>query len=129
METAGHTSLADLLGDLVHLRQVKAVMLVTEWGALDLVVRPDGIGQGYRTLEPQAEVLPAMDPDGNPIDLDVPVASIHHIDLSKKEAGRPKDLRALPHLARALRERTCLSDSAAVTFPPPGPGARLTIGR
>ena len=99
-ETARPTSLRDLLADLERLRQVKAVMLVTEFGALDLVIRPDGISRGYGTLEPQAQIRRAVDPDGHEIDLDVPVASIRHIYLSKKEAGRPKDLRALPYLAR-----------------------------
>ncbi len=104
-ETAQPTSLHDLLADPDRLRQAKAVMLVTEWGALDLVIRPDGISQGYRTLEPRAEILPAVDPSGQPIGIDVPVASIHHIYMSKKEAGRPKDIRALPHLARVVMRR------------------------
>ncbi len=111
-ETAGPTSLRDLLADRGRLEQTKAVMLVTEWGALDLVIRPDGISRGYHTLEPKAEILPAVDPGGNPIGIDVPVASIHHIYISKKEAGRPKDVRALRHLARALMQRVQESQSA-----------------
>lgn len=101
-ETGTKLDLAALLGDAERLSQVKAVMLVTRWGPLDLVIRPDGISGGYRTLERQIEFVRAVEPDGAVLDLEVPVASIHHIYRSKKEAGRPKDLRALPALARAL---------------------------
>ncbi|MGH9279697.1 MAG: hypothetical protein ACRD12_16570, partial [Acidimicrobiales bacterium] len=101
-ETARPTSLRDLLADRERLEQTKAVMLVTEWGALDLVIRPDGISRGYRTLEPAAAIRPAVDAGGNPVGFDVPVASLRHIYISKRDAGRPKDIRALRHLARAL---------------------------
>ena len=104
-ETARSTSLRDLLANRERLEQTKAVMLVTEWGALDLVIRPDGISRGYLTLEPTAEIRPAVDPGGNPVGFDVPVASLRHIYISKKDAGRPKDIRALRHLARALVEQ------------------------
>jgi hypothetical protein len=114
-ETAKPTSLRDLLADRASLEQTKAVMLVTEWGALDLVIRPDGLGQGYRTLEPRAEILPAVDPSGKPIGINVPVASIHHIYISKKEAGRPKDVRALRHLAKAVMQRVRESYPGDVT--------------
>lgn len=117
-ETARPTSLIDLFDDPDGLRQAKAVMLVTEWGALDLVIRPDGISQGYRTLEPQVEILSAVDPDGRAIDLEVPVASVHHIYLSKKEAGRPKDLRALPHLAKAFKAKLIQRQLADSPDPP-----------
>ena len=80
----------------------KAVMLVTEHGALDLVMRPDGFADAYSAMSRDAVMLHAVDADGNEGALKVPVASRSHIYLSKKTAGRSKDRKHLPALARAM---------------------------
>jgi hypothetical protein len=80
--------------------------LVTPHGALDLVVAPDGFPGGFSELIGDAVEMPAVGPDGSALRVQVLVASVHHIYLSKKLAGRPKDVRALPALAQAMmRER------------------------
>lgn len=76
--------------------------VVTRYGALDIVLAPDGFPGGYDDLVGDSRRLPALRADGTPGRLEIVVASVHHIFLSKKQAGRPKDIRALPALAQAL---------------------------
>jgi hypothetical protein len=76
--------------------------LLTPFGPLDLVVAPTGFPGGYSDLVNDSSVLAAITADGTRLAIDIPVASVHHIYLSKKQAGRRKDLLALPALARAV---------------------------
>lgn len=104
--------LRDLSTDRERLLAQKSIMLVTEDGPLDLVIRPDGILDGYHSLAKEACFIEAIDPDGQALGFKVPVASLRHIYQSKKAAGRRKDQKGLPSIMRALRDRG--------EFAPPG---------
>jgi hypothetical protein len=65
--------------------------LVCDAGELDLSFDP--AGGGYAHLAPHAVTVDLL---GNP----VPVAAIDDVIASKAQAGRPKDLAALPALVR-----------------------------
>jgi hypothetical protein len=76
------------------LRQVELMTLITEHGPLDLCFTPDG----YTTLSEHATVVELAA-------VDVPVASLEDVVASKRAAGRPKDIVALPPLEARLRTR------------------------
>lgn len=79
------------------LRQVVTMTLVTKIGPLDLCFRPAGFAEGYLSLSSNSvtiEVSAAM----------VPVASLEDVIASKRAAGRPKDIVALPALEARLQE-------------------------
>jgi hypothetical protein len=70
--------------------------LITEHGPLDLCFIPDGFPEGYATLSEHASVVEIAA-------VDVPVASLEDVVTSKRAAGRPKDIVALPSLEARLR--------------------------
>lgn len=72
--------------------------LVTEHGPLDLCFQPAGFPDGYATLQPNAVTIVVGA-------VDVPVASLADVVSSKRAAGRPKDIVALPMLEAHLRAR------------------------
>ncbi len=75
--------------------------LTTKHGDLDLVLEPAGFA-GFEELADGASPLRvATQPD-----LYVEVASLSDVIASKEEAGREKDLAALPLLRTTLREST-----------------------
>ena len=78
------------------LRQVTTMTLLTRHGPLDLCFTPDGIADGYRTLRGRA-VMITID------DTALPVAALEDVITSKRAAGRPKDVIALPDLEAHLR--------------------------
>ena len=78
------------------LRQVVLMTLITEHGPLDLCFIPDGFPDGYETLSEHASVIEIAA-------VDVPVASLEDVVASKRAAGRPKDIVALPPLEAGLR--------------------------
>jgi hypothetical protein len=78
------------------LRQVEQMTLITEHGPLDLCFTPDGFPDGYETLSEHASVIEIAA-------VDVPVASLEDVVASKRAAGRPKDIVALPPLEARLR--------------------------
>jgi hypothetical protein len=80
------------------LRQVELMTLITEHGPLDLCFTPDGFPDGYTTLSEHATVVELAA-------VDVPVASLEDVVASKRAAGRPKDIVALPPLEARLRTR------------------------
>jgi hypothetical protein len=63
---------------------------------LDLCFIPDGFPDGYATLSEHATVIEIAA-------VDVPVASLEDVVASKRAAGRPKDIVALPPLEARLR--------------------------
>lgn len=80
------------------LRQVEVMTLTTEHGPRDLCFTPDGFPDGYASLSENASVIEVFA-------IDVPVASLEDVVASKRAAGRPKDIVALPHLEARLRRR------------------------
>jgi hypothetical protein len=80
------------------LRQVELMTLITEHGPLDLCFTPDGFPDGFSTFSEHATVVEIAA-------VDVPVASLEDVVASKRAAGRPKDIVALPPLEARLRDR------------------------
>lgn len=80
------------------LRQVELMTLITEHGPLDLCFNPDGFPDGFSTLREHATIVELAA-------VDVPVASLEDVVASKRAAGRPKDVVALPSLEARLRDR------------------------
>lgn len=80
------------------LRQVEMMTLITEHGPLDLCFAPAGFPEGYASLSEHASVIVIGA-------VDLPVASLEDVVASKRAAGRPKDIVALPPLEARLRRR------------------------
>ena len=78
------------------LRQAETMTLITEHGPLDLCAAPSGFPDGYDSLNEQASII-VLDT------VDLPVASLQDVVASKRAAGRPKDIVALPLLEAHLR--------------------------
>ncbi len=79
------------------LRQVSTLTLLTTSGPLDLCFRPAGFDEGFESLVGSSVVIEVAA-------VDVPVASLADVVASKRSAGRPKDIVALPALEARLRE-------------------------
>lgn len=80
------------------LRDVAMMTLITGEGPLDLCFVPAGFHEGYDSLSVHASVIVVGA-------VDVPVASLRDVVASKRAAGRPKDIVALPSLEAHLRSR------------------------
>ncbi len=80
------------------IRQVNTLTLITEHGLLDLCFEPAGFGGGYEALATDAVTIEVAS-------IDVRVASLANVVESKRAAGRPKDIVALPALEARLREQ------------------------
>jgi hypothetical protein len=80
------------------LRDVEMMTLITEQGPLDLCFAPAGFPNGYDSLSEHASVIVVGA-------VDVPVASLQDVVTSKRAAGRPKDVVALPPLEAHLASR------------------------
>jgi hypothetical protein len=80
------------------LRDVAMMTLITEEGPLDLCFVPAGFSGGYDSLSKHASVIVVGA-------VHVPVASLRDVVASKRAAGRPKDIVALPPLEAHLRSR------------------------
>jgi hypothetical protein len=78
------------------LKMMTTMTLITDYGPLDLCFTPDGFVAGYLTLQ-QRTVLITVD------DVEIPVAALEDVIASKRAAGRPKDIVALPELEAHLR--------------------------
>lgn len=77
-------------------RQVAMMTLVTEHGPLDLCFTPAGFPDGYASLSEHASIVVVGAAD-------LPVASLEDVVASKRAAGRPKDIVALPPLEAHLQ--------------------------
>jgi hypothetical protein len=80
------------------LGQVEMLTLVTDHGPLDLCFAPAGFPSGYDGLQEHATIV-VIDT------VDLPVASLEDVITSKRAAGRPKDVVALPMLEAHLHQR------------------------
>jgi hypothetical protein len=83
---------ADLLAN------VTTMTLITRHGPLDLCFTPAGFARGYDELAPRAVTVQLAN-------VDVPVASLEDVVESKRAAGRPKDITALPALEAHLQRQ------------------------
>lgn len=72
--------------------------LITRHGPVDVCFTPAGFPDGYDHLVVHAVHVQVMD-------VDVPVASLEDVVESKRAAGRPKDVVALPALEARLRRQ------------------------
>jgi predicted nucleotidyltransferase len=81
-----------------QLRQMSTLTLLTVHGPVDLCFEPAGFDGGYRALEPGGVVVVVSG-------VSVPVAALEDVVTSKRSAGRPKDIVALPALEARLRQR------------------------
>ena len=79
-------------------RDVEMMTLITEEGPLDLWFAPAGFPNGYVSLSEHASVLVVGA-------VGVRVASLRDVVTSKRAAGRPKDVVALPPLEAHLASR------------------------
>lgn len=80
------------------LRHVVTMTLITNQGPLDLCFQPAGFRDGYDALIVGAATVVVAA-------VDIPVASLADVVASKRAAGRPKDIVALPALEARLREQ------------------------
>ena len=80
-----------------QLRQLSMLTLLTVHGPVDLCFAPAGFLGGYDSLVPGHVVVVVSG-------VEVPVASLADVVRSKRAAGRPKDIVALPALEARLRE-------------------------
>jgi len=78
------------------LEKMKTMTLITDHGPLDLCFAPDGFFSGYLALHQRAVVITVDDTA-------IPVAALEDVIASKRAAGRPKDIVALPELEARLR--------------------------
>lgn len=81
-----------------QLGQMSTLTLLTTRGPVDLCFRPAGFADGYEALRTGQVVIVVSD-------VDVPVAALADIITSKRAAGRPKDIVALPALEARQREQ------------------------
>lgn len=81
-----------------QLRQMSTLTLLTTYGPVDLCFEPAGFPTGYAGLVSGRVAVMVSG-------VNVPVASLDDVVTSKRSAGRPKDIVALPALEAALRER------------------------
>ncbi len=78
------------------LRQVTTMTVITEQGPIDLCCTPAGFPEGFASLREHASTIVVGA-------VDLPVASLEDVVISKRAAGRPKDIVALPPLEAHLR--------------------------
>jgi hypothetical protein len=83
---------ADLLAN------VTTMTLITREGPVDLCFAPAGFAAGYDDLAPRAITVHLAN-------VDIPVASLEDMVESKRAAGRPKDIAALPTLEAHLQRQ------------------------
>lgn len=80
------------------LANMTTMTLATRPGPLDLCLTPAGFTGGYDELAAHVVVVRRAD-------VDIPVASLEDVIASKRLAGRPKDIAALPALEAHLRKQ------------------------
>jgi hypothetical protein len=78
------------------LRQVTTMTMITDQGPIDLSFTPSGFPDGFPSLREHASIVVVGA-------VDLPVASLEDVVISKRAAGRPKDIVALPPLEAHLR--------------------------
>jgi len=73
--------------------------LICPAGEFDISYTPSGFPGGYNDLADQATIVQLRG------DLQVRVAAVRDVIASKRSAGRPKDIRALPEIIEQARRR------------------------
>ena len=72
----------------------------TEYGDLDVVLRPAGFPQGYDDLVDGVVIVRLVDEGDPSLAVDAVVADVSAIYTSKRLAGRQKDIESLPAFTR-----------------------------
>lgn len=72
---------------------------VTEYGGIDVVLRPAGFPRGYDDLVEDAHIATIQDDMDPALRVTAKVADVRDVYKSKQQAGRPKDIAALPAFA------------------------------
>lgn len=86
----------DFMNDPEMLTDTKFSTFVTEFGELDVILRPAGFPQGYNDLIKNALSAVLRDDNNPTIVVEAVLADVHDIYESKRLAGRRKDIDALP---------------------------------
>ena len=84
--------------DAASLARMDMLNLTCGAGDFDIVFHPAGAPAGYDDLAPRSVLITVGDQD-------VHAASLADVIRSKEEAGRAKDIRALPALRRFISDR------------------------
>ncbi|MHB1711666.1 MAG: hypothetical protein ACYCV7_09720, partial [Acidimicrobiales bacterium] len=71
----------------------------TDFGELDIVLRPAGFPRGYDELIENAHSVALRDDTDPALAVDALIADVHDIYESKRLAGRKKDVDVLPRFA------------------------------
>jgi len=72
-------------------------MFATNFGELDIVLHPAGFPRGYDDLVERSVIVAIQEEDGlDSVVVEAPVASVEDVYESKRQAGRRKDIEALP---------------------------------
>lgn len=86
----------ELRSDPQSLTDVSFRMFSTKYGELDIVLHPAGFPRGYDDLIENAVIATIQDEADSSLVVEVPVADVRDVYESKRQARRPKDVRALP---------------------------------
>ncbi len=89
-------SIAELRSSPRSLVDTAFRMFSTKYGELDIVLRPAGFPRGYEDLVENAVIATIQDETDSSLVVEVPLADVRDVYESKRRAGRPKDVRALP---------------------------------
>ena len=101
----------------------------TEYGDVDIVLRPAGFPGGYDDLIDDVVIVKLVDESDATLSVDAVVADVTAIYTSKRTAGRPKDLASLSAFAgihpvdqrEAVRQRYLRERAERLGEPPRGP--------
>ncbi|MHB1711173.1 MAG: hypothetical protein ACYCV7_07200 [Acidimicrobiales bacterium] len=134
----------DLMDDPSSLTDTTFWTFMTDFGELDIVLRPAGFPRGYDELIEHAHSVALRDDTDPSLAVDALVADVHDIYESKRLAGRRKDVDVLPRFAgihpvdvkESMREKYRADQSRRSSPIPsqiqpsyPPPGAAPTRGR
>lgn len=121
-------SIAELRSSPGSLADVEFRMFSTKYGELDIVLRPAGFPRGYEDLVENAVIATIQDEADSSLVAEVPLAGVRDVYESKRRAGRPKDVRALPFFKGIHREREGGHKSALSRGPRPQGRAAQAVG-
>jgi hypothetical protein len=92
----GIEPLDELVADPDSLGDVAFRTFTTPYGDLDLVLRPAGFPHGYEDLLDRVVVVSVHDEEDPSLEVEAVLADVQSVYESKRRAGRPKDVAALP---------------------------------
>lgn len=90
----------ELMEDPSSLTDTTFWTFTTEFGDIDVVLRPAGFPNGYDDLVESVVIVRLADEGDPSLAVDAVVADVSAIYTSKRLAGRPKDIESLPAFTR-----------------------------